>query len=192
LLIGFGALVVLVALAFLLTPESAPEKREFGTVAVSGTPLAAFEGDPNLDPAVGMTAPEVVGTDFDFNPISITAEGRPKVILFLAHWCPHCQREVPAITSYLETQDFPERIVFFSVATAASPERPNWPPSAWLEREAWSFPVMVDDERLTAFRAFGEGNFPYYVFVDSNGRVALRLSGEQDPSTLAGLMEALP
>jgi hypothetical protein len=51
---------------------------------------------------------------------------------------------------------------------------------------------MVDDEQFTAFRAFGEGNFPYYVFVDSHGRVALRLTGGQDPSVLARLMEALP
>jgi thiol-disulfide isomerase/thioredoxin len=191
-LIGLGVLAALFAVAFLLTPDPAPELEEYGVVSVSGDPLAAFDGNPNSDPAVGEAIPEIVGTDFESNPVAIQNDGRPKVILFLAHWCPHCQREVPAIISYLDAQDFTDRVDLYSVATASAAERPNWPPSAWLEREGWPFPVLVDDEQYRAFRAFGEGNFPYYVFVDSQGQVALRLSGEQAPAVLAEIMEALP
>ena len=109
----------------------------------------------------------------------------------MAHSCPHCQREVPAIERYLEENDFPDGVDFISVATASSPDRPNWPPSAWLAREEWSIPTLVDDETFSALRAFGQGGFPYYVMVDRNGLVAHRMSGEQDPANLAAMMQAL-
>ena len=56
-------------------------------VTVSGSPLPVLlEG--GQDPAVinGMMMPELSGASFDGTPISITNDGRPKVILFLAHW----------------------------------------------------------------------------------------------------------
>jgi hypothetical protein len=52
--------------------------------------------------------------------------------------------------------------------------------------------VLADDAQFSAFRAFGGANFPYYVFLDSDGRVALRLSGEQDPALVADIIEAIP
>jgi thiol-disulfide isomerase/thioredoxin len=184
--------VILVVVAILLSPDQpAAAANEFGAVTITGEPLLPFAGNPLTDPSVGAPAPEVVGAGFDGTPISISNDGRPKVILFLAHSCPHCQREVPAIERYLAENDFPEGVDFVSVATASSPDLPNWPPSAWLAREGWSIPTLVDDEAFSALRAFGQGGFPFYVFVDRNGLVAYRLSGEQEPSTLAELMQSL-
>ena len=56
-------------------------------VTVSGSPLPVLL-DGGQDPAVinAMTMPELVGASFDGTPISITNDGRPKVILFLTHW----------------------------------------------------------------------------------------------------------
>jgi thiol-disulfide isomerase/thioredoxin len=184
-------LVIAVVLAIVLTPDEPVAMGEYGTVTISGASLPAFSGDPATDSAVGTPAPEISGVDFEGSPIQISNDGRPKVVVFLAHWCPHCQREVPAIEQYLAGTDFPSNVDFYSVATASTPQRPNWPPSAWLTTEGWSFPVVADDEQSSAFRAFGQGAFPYYVFVDAQGSVALRLSGEQDPGQLANLMESL-
>ncbi|MDP3984422.1 MAG: TlpA disulfide reductase family protein [Acidimicrobiia bacterium] len=182
-----GAFLVAVA----LSGGNTEEMPEAGTVALSGTALPEFAGGPSSDTAVGMIAPTLSGADFAGNEISITNDGRPKVILFLAHWCIHCQREVPAVQAYADTVGFPEEVDFYSVATAYTPTKPNWPPSAWLAREGWSFPVVVDDPDSSAFAWFGRGGFPYYVFIDSSGVVELRLSGEQDPATLAGILSEL-
>jgi cytochrome c biogenesis protein CcmG/thiol:disulfide interchange protein DsbE len=189
------ALVVVVALgaAILL---SRPDENTNGmpldaTVTVSGDSLPAFDGDPASDPAIGQAAPGLTGQDFDGNEVAITNDGRPKAILFLAHWCPHCQREVPVIQSYSDQTGFPDSVDIYSVATSYSPTQPNWPPSTWLEREGWTFPTLVDDSTSAAFQAFGQGGFPYYVLIDSNGRVALRMSGEQDPTALADLLAQL-
>ena len=75
------------------------------TPTISGDPLPQFE-NPNSDPAVGLAAPEVSGTDFTGRATAIKADGRPKVVIFLAHWCPHCQAEVPLIQTrpYLSSQ----------------------------------------------------------------------------------------
>jgi thiol-disulfide isomerase/thioredoxin len=184
-------LVILVVMAILLSPDQPVAANEFGVVTITGEALAPFTSSPAGDPAVGSPAPEVSGVGFHGTPISISNEGRPKVVLFLAHWCPHCQREVPAIARYLTENDFPDGIDFFAVATASSSDRPNWPPSAWLVREDWSIPTLVDDETFSALRAFGQGGFPYYVLVDRNGLVAHRMSGEQDPVSLAEMMQTL-
>lgn len=160
-------------------------------VTITGESLPAFAGDPNSDPGLGMTAPILSGQGFDGQTIAVTDDGRPKLILFLAHWCPHCQREVPAVQTYADEIGFPDSADVYSVSTSHSPSRPNWPPSAWFEREGWTFPVIVDDPESSAHQAYGQGAFPYYVFLDSAGRVALRLSGEQDPVALAQLIGQL-
>lgn len=42
--------------------------------------------DGGADPAVGSPMPELEGASFDATPVSITNDGRPKVLIFLAHW----------------------------------------------------------------------------------------------------------
>lgn len=189
------ALVVVVALgaAILL---SQPDENTVGmpldaTVTVSGESLPAFGGDPASDPAVGLVAPDLTGQDFAGAEVAITNDGRPKVILFLAHWCSHCQREVPVLQSYADETGFPDTVDIYSVATSYNPTQPNWPPSSWLEREGWTFPALVDDPASTGFQAFGQGGFPYYVLIDASGQVALRMSGEQDAAAFADLLVQL-
>ena len=148
-------------------------------VSISGSSLPAFAGDPSNDPAVGMAAPLLAGVDFAGQPVEIdVADRRPKVILFLAHWCSHCQAEVPVLQEYQDSVGFPASFDLYSVATAYSSTRPNWPPSVWLQREGWTFPVIVDDGESSAFAAYGQGGFPYYVFLRGDGTVAFRFSGE--------------
>jgi cytochrome c biogenesis protein CcmG/thiol:disulfide interchange protein DsbE len=159
------------------------------TVSVSGERLAPLEGD--TDPAIGVQAPEVSGSSFDGSPISIGDDGRPKAILFLAHWCPHCQREVPAVQALLDEQGPPEGVDLYSVATAIDPGQPNYPPQAWLDREGWSVPVLVDDGAGTAAEAYGLTGFPFWVFVDASGEVVLRVSGELGPERLEPILEQL-
>jgi thiol-disulfide isomerase/thioredoxin len=192
--IGIGVVGLLaLAVAALLSGGGAPDPGmpAAASVDISGTALPAFAGDPNNDPAVGMTAPDATGRDFAGASTEITDDGRPKVNLFLAHWCPHCQREVPVVQAYQNDVGFPGGVDLYAVATAYSDTRPNWPPSAWLAREGWTFPTLVDDDQSSALGAFGQGAFPYYVLIDSDGNVAMRLSGEQDPTNLASLMERL-
>ena len=61
-------------------------------------------------------------------------------IWFVAHWCPHCQAEVPRIVALAEQGRLPEGVDVAAVSTAVDATAPNYPPSAWLDRVGWPFP----------------------------------------------------
>ena len=54
-------------------------------VTVTGVQLPRYP-NTGADPAVGMAMPELDGASFDGTPVTIANDGRPKVLLFLAHW----------------------------------------------------------------------------------------------------------
>lgn len=149
---------------------------EVGTPVVTGQALPAFDTVEN-DTALGMTIPEVTGADFDGTPVSITLDGRAKVLIFFAHWCGVCQQEVPLIADWLPGATLPDGVDFISVNTGVNPNQSNYPPSEWLEGENWPVPVILDDVQSTVGEAFGLSAYPYFVFVEADGRVALRATG---------------
>ena len=61
-------------------------------VTVTGTPLPTYTGK-GTDPAVGMTPPTLSGANFVGSPVVIApGTGGPMLVVFVAHWCPLCQR----------------------------------------------------------------------------------------------------
>lgn len=149
---------------------------EAGDVEVSGGgDLAPFaDGD---DPAVGLPAPVLTGETFAGDAITVPGDG-PAVVVFLAHWCPHCRREVPVLVDWLAENGQPDGVELFGVATSITPDRENYPPSRWLEDEGWDVPTLVDAEDSGGATAFGLTSFPYFVAIDGDGNVAARASGE--------------
>ncbi len=141
--------------------------------------------------ATGSEAPTVVGADFDGNEVSIQNDGRPKAIVFLAHWCPHCQAEVPSVQAWLDATGGVEGVDMYSVATAVNSSRGNYPPSDWLSNEGWSVPVIRDDANSSVLVAHGNGGFPFWVFTNSDGTVALRIAGELPIADLEQIMGGL-
>lgn len=99
-------------------------------------------------------------------------------IVILAYWCPHCQAELPGLVELLRSRGVASGTSVLGLSTGIDPLRPNYPPSAWLERERWAEPTLVDDADDSALRALGMSSFPGFVFVDANGAVVLRLTGE--------------
>jgi len=130
------------------------------------------------DPVVGRTIPSVTGHDAAGEPIVIEPDGKAKVLVFVAHWCPHCQREVPLLADHLDDTPMPDDVELIAVSTSVKPGAENYPPEEWLASEGWPAPVLADDEVNTAARAFGLSAFPYFVVVDADGKVVARRSGE--------------
>jgi cytochrome c biogenesis protein CcmG, thiol:disulfide interchange protein DsbE len=155
---------------------------------VAGTALPRFESSEG-DPAVGLQAPAVDGSDFDGRPVAIEPDGRPKVAIFLAHWCPHCQREVRVIQRWLDERGTPDGVDLVSVVTSIDPARPNYPPDAWLDRERWSVPIVDPDHQVAD--AYGLDAFPYFVLIDGQGRVVGRTTGELPVETLDQMIAQL-
>jgi thiol-disulfide isomerase/thioredoxin len=186
-----GVVAVALILAIVLSfggGSSDPDVAQFGSPAVSGEALAEFQSP---DPALGAPIPQATGADFDGTAVSISADGTPKAIVFLAHWCGHCQNEVPALQDWVDEGGLPDGVDLVAVATGTNETSPNYPPSEWLEREGFTPPVIVDDEAGSVANAFGLTGFPYWVFTDATGTVVLRLAGAQGVETIETVVTAL-
>jgi thiol-disulfide isomerase/thioredoxin len=143
------------------------------------------------DPAIGKVAPKVIGLSLTAKKATIGNDGKPHVVLFLSHSCPHCQAEVPLLTKLAAEKKLSD-VHFDTVVTNTTKQLPNWPPSKWLRREHWPFrPVLADDAKLRAFQAYGGTAFPYFVLVGADGKVLARAEGELPEATVTAIMERL-
>jgi cytochrome c biogenesis protein CcmG/thiol:disulfide interchange protein DsbE len=157
------------------------------SITVEGDPLPEFADDGD-DPAVGMAAPSLSGTDYDGQAVAFTPGEADTLLVFLAHWCPHCNAEIPMMLEWQEAGGLPDDLDVIGVSTGVDQNRPNYPPGEWLADKEWAWPVIADDEGSTAALAYGLSGFPYMVLVDSDGNVVARVDGEQQPEQLAELV----
>lgn len=196
LIVGLGVLlvVILLGVAFFVTRSSnstptSTATRDFGSVTVSGSPLPQMPQNGGTDPAIGMKAPTVTSQTFDNKEITLPQPGKPAVIAFVAHWCPHCQKEVPLLAKYLNDRGLPNDVNLYTVSTSAGEDKPNFPPSAWLAKEKWPVQTVADDAKNQAATAYGLSSFPYFVAVDANGNVVARTSGELTEQEFQSLID---
>ena len=152
-------------------------------VVVTGTPLPQGEG--SSDPAIGTAAPALAGFDYAGQAVDIApGTDGPMMVVFLAHWCPHCNAEVPVLLDWEASGDIPAALQVVGVSTAVSADRPNFPPGQWLDDKGWDWPVIADDVEQTAAQAYGVTGYPFLTFIDADGNVVGRTSGEQPIETL--------
>ena len=170
--------------------DSGAEIEQTRPVEVTGEALAPFE-DPAADPAVGQASPVVTGQGFDGTAMTIGGAGdKPTLLVFLAHWCPHCNREVPEVIKLNDAGGIPADLDVIGISTAVASDRPNYPPSEWIVDKGWPFPTMADSENSEALSAFGGTGFPFLVMVDSDGTVLARQSGESTADELGAWIDA--
>jgi thiol-disulfide isomerase/thioredoxin len=197
----WGGLAVVVASAIVVAVlaggggnDAKATNFETGSVEVTGTPLPSYDSTQNPDPAVGEKIPTLQGTSvFDGEPVTIgpdSGDGKPQAIAFVAHWCPHCQREVPLLVS-LAKQGVFDGVHVTAVATGTNAAADNYPPSSWLKNVDWPFSVMADSKTGTAAQAFGLSAYPYFVLVNPDGTVAARGTGELPASQIEADIDAL-
>lgn len=189
---GVGGVVLLLALAWLMTYGNQEVGAEYGEPVIEGTALTVFPSSESVDfSAAGQVAPEVFGSDYDGSEVAITHDGKAKGIVFLAHWCPHCQEEVPRVQEWLDNGGGVEGVDLYSVSTAANSTRTNYPASTWLDNEQWTTPLIVDDRENSVLRAYGSGGFPYWVFLNADGTVAVRTAGQLTIPQLEEILNTL-
>ena len=167
---------------------------EFSDITVSGEALPSFDSvSTATDTAIGLPAPVVSGQGFTGTEITTDGAGTPTLLVFLAHWCPHCQREVPLLVQWEKDGKTPTGIDVIAVATGTDPANPNYPPSEWLAREQFPalWPVIADSKDKAAANAFGLSGYPYFVLVDAQGNVFKRASGEVSMDDLTAMINQM-
>lgn len=157
----------------------ATDRLETSTVTISGAALPLFASP---DTAVGTPAPSITATTIDGDRVSFTADGTARLYGFFAHWCSHCQREVPKVVEIIDSGALPADVEVVAISTGVDASATNYPPSAWFKRERWPSTIILDSETGELAQAYGLTAFPYWVAVDAEGNVAARAEGglEQD------------
>lgn len=150
------------------------------TPAADGS-LPRFEGTSNdLAVLAQMELPEISGPEY-YSGQEVTypagSDGKARVWMIWAHWCPHCQAELPDLTTWWpeNASRFPD-VDLATVTTSIDASRGN-PLEQYLDTEQFSFPVIVDDTGLVAAK-FGTTAFPFWVVTDTEGTVVFRVAGE--------------
>jgi cytochrome c biogenesis protein CcmG/thiol:disulfide interchange protein DsbE len=185
------AVVAVLAVVAVVFAGNTEVGSEYGEPQVQGQ-LPVMPPDTAVDTsATGESAPIVIGADFDGNEVRIENDGRAKAVVLLAHWCPHCQNEVPEVQAWLDSGGGVEGVDLYSVATSMNSSRDNYPSSEWLDREGWTVPVVVDDQENSIYIAYGAGGFPFWVFVNSDGTVAARAAGRLGIDQIEQFMNGL-
>jgi thiol-disulfide isomerase/thioredoxin len=189
-----GAAIVAISSSGSDSNTSSGNISEFSEVTVTGDALPAFDSASTaVDTAIGMPAPIVSGKGFTGTEITTDGAGTPTMLVFLAHWCQFCQREVPLLVQWEKDGKTPTGIDVIAVATGTDPANPNFPPSEWLAREEFPalWPVIADSADRKAADAFGLSGYPYFVLIDAQGNVFKRLSGEIPMDELTAIINQM-
>lgn len=162
------------------------------TLQVTGTRIPSPDPDAqspleHFDVADAPSVPTIAGRAPDGSPLTV-APGAPRLIVVVAHWCPHCQAELPALRSMLTDGTIPGAVDFTVVSTAVDPVRGNYPPSSWIRAWLPDVQPLVDDRLMTAANALGVSSFPMFLAIDADGRLLARGQGQLDADQVRELV----
>jgi thiol-disulfide isomerase/thioredoxin len=159
-------------------------------LAVEGEALALFES-ADTDPAIGTMAPVITGQQFDGSDITIGgASSAPTMLVFLAHWCPHCNDEIPELVTLRDAGSLPTDLDIVGISTAINETRDNYPPSDWIVEKDWTWPVLADQADSLAIQLYGGTGFPFTVLLDADGKVLGRKSGNEPADKIKSWIES--
>ena len=186
---GAVVLVLGLAIAIGVTLSSEPVAAGLpeGEISVVGDSLPQYAGENDDNVALGLAAPTFSAPDQNSEIFQLEKNGNSKALLFLAHWCPHCQREVPVVQRFIDSNGVPPGIDVIAVATSIDRGRDNYPPQEWLQREGWSETQIYDLDREIG-EAYGLNAFPYCVFLDKDLNVLARRTGNLPEDMVGALL----
>ena len=185
---GAVILVLGLAIAIGVTLSSEPVAAGLpeGETTVTGDLLPEFAGENDDNIALGLAAPIFSAPNENSEIVSLEKNGNAKALLFLAHWCGYCQKEVPVVQGFIDSAGVPAGVDVIAIATSIDRGRENYPPQKWLADEGWSETQLYDLDREIG-NAYGLSAFPYWVFLDKDVNVVARRTGNL-PADMVGAL----
>jgi thiol-disulfide isomerase/thioredoxin len=125
---------------------------------------------------IGQAAPELELKDVS-GQTQLLSQYRGQVVIlnFWATWCPPCREEMPSMDA-LQRKFGEQGLVVLAVNVE---ENEAAAVSAFLENNAYSFPILLDPEAV-AQNAYGVYRFPESFILDRNGVIVDKVIGSRD------------
>ena len=183
------AIGLAVAIGVTLVDEPLDGNLPEGETTVNGDFLPEFASENDDNIARGLTAPTFSAPNQNSEIVTIEKNGNAKALIFLAHWCGYCQKEVPVVQQYVDLIGVPDGIDLIAVATSIDRARDNYPPHDWLANEGWT--KLSYTTLIKIATAYGLNAFPYWVFLDKDLNVVARRTGNLPQDQVGQLLVAL-
>jgi len=149
-------------------------------------------GAPQFSPAVRYVPPLQGADMITGDSVTLHPTGRPLLVVFWAHWCPHCQVEMPRIEEMYD-QDGGDKYDIITVATFVRRgigADGYSTPEDFVQSAGLTMPVILDSTGQIA-RRWGVDGTPEMFIIEPSGREILAdLTGEWPESALAARLEA--
>lgn len=177
---AFGGLAA-VAAAALLTGCGSAVAGGGGTGFVAGS-----TGLTRVPPDQRKPAPSASGTGLNGEQLTTSHPGKVVVINVWGSWCAPCRKEAPdLVAAHQQTKDI---AVFIGIDTRDPDPAPA---QAFVRNFGITYPSIYDPEGRTLLQFSGElppSGIPSTLVIDPQGRVAARVIGTVDTTTLVGLV----
>jgi thiol-disulfide isomerase/thioredoxin len=171
-------LSLVIASIFLLTSCSTggiSSNSENAYVSGDGSAIVITESQRTL-------APKLSGETLDGKKFN-GENGKLTVVNVWASWCSPCRAEAPTLEEFaIKNPD----IQFVGILTRDNLSSAQ----SFVDRFKISYPTLIDDAVISSFRGSLPANaIPTTLVIDSNGRVAARISGQVTVSTMREVLE---
>lgn len=165
---ALAALICLSAAFGLLLHAGLPQRQDFASIFILGTPVA---------PEVGALAPRfqaihLDGTRWELNETQDT----PIILNFWATWCEPCQRELPELEAL--QAEYGERLQVIAINQAEDPALVH----QWLTRANIRLNVLLDTGAIQ--RLYQVRGLPSTFLIASDGRISAIYYGAVTAETL--------
>ena len=150
-----------------------------GVALASRVPQAATDVSRPAALTVGQTAPQFVVSTTN-GPFDLNASKGPTFLEVFATWCPHCQREVPALNAL--NDKYKGKLNFVAVSGSSRAGDGNSPESqadvvSFASQLHVRYPIAYDPD-LAVAKSYLGGGFPTIVIIDKNKKISKVLEGE--------------
>jgi thiol-disulfide isomerase/thioredoxin len=151
----------------------------------SNSENAYISGDGSsivLSKSERVLAPKIEGETLDGTTFT-SQPGKITVVNVWASWCSPCRAEAPTLEEFaINNPD----IQFVGILTRDNLTSAN----SFVKRFGLTYPTLIDDAIIPSFRGTLPANaIPTTIVIDTDGRVAARISGQVTVSSMREVLE---
>ena len=138
-------------------------------------------------PALDIALPDIDGT---LTNVDAPSPRGVVLLTFWATWCQPCQQELAKLNGLYATQRT-RGLEIYAVNIDGPDTQAQVRP--WVQREGYTFPILMDRETRVLTRYNPRGDIPYYVVLDASGKVLKDHQGYQtgDMEQLGAYLETV-